>query len=127
MLRKTNKDVLCKAKWLQVFGENKRKTIWKTIHSGVIDNWDFDIIYKLILNVKTVRKNLYHWRIVPKPACLGCADVGSILDTLFFYCPKNNIFIKNVEPIFKKRFGNDFKLNLYRVNISKQFIFAINY
>ena len=92
-LRKTNKDVLCKAKWEKAFGENvKWKTIWKTIHSGVIDNWDFDIIYKLIHKVSAVRKNLYHWRIVPTPACLACADVGSVLHT-FFYCPKTNIFI----------------------------------
>ena len=101
MLRKTNKDVLCKAMWEKPFGENiKWKTIWKTIHSEVTDNWDFDIIYKLIHKVIAVGKNLYHWRIVPTPACLGCADLGSVLHT-FFHCPKIKTFIKNVEPIFK--------------------------
>ena len=105
ILRKTNKDILCKAKRENVFGKNiKWKTIWKTIHSGVIDNWDFDRIYKLIRKVSAVRKNLYHWRIVPTPAYLGCANVGSILHT-FFYCPKTKNVIKNIEPIFKKHFG----------------------
>ena len=32
------------------------KNIWKAIHSGLIDNWDLNIIYKLI---SVVRKNLY--------------------------------------------------------------------
>ena len=109
MLRKTNKDILCKAKMKKVFGENvKWKTIWKTIHSGVIDNWDFDIIYKLIHKISAVRKNLYHWRIVPTPVCIACADMGSVLHT-FFYCPKTKFFIKNVEPIFNKLFGNNLK------------------
>ena len=87
MLRKTNKGVLCKAKWEKVFGEN----------------------IKLIHKVSVVRK-----RIVPTPACIGCTDVGSILHT-FFYCPKTKTFITNVEPIFNKLFGNEFKLNLYRI------------
>ena len=36
-----NKDVLCKAKWENMFGD---QIIWKTIHSGLIDNWDLNII-----------------------------------------------------------------------------------
>ena len=61
ILTKTNKDVLCKAKWENVFGDKINwKTIWKTIHAGLIDNWDLNIIYKLIHQVIAVRKNLYH-------------------------------------------------------------------
>ena len=41
ILTKTNTVELCKAKWEHVFGE---KIIWKTIHSGLIDNWDLNII-----------------------------------------------------------------------------------
>ena len=67
ILTKTD-TVLCKAKWKHVFGE---KIIWKTIHSGLIDNWDLNIIYKLIHQVIAVRKNLYlYWRIAPTPECL---------------------------------------------------------
>ena len=66
-----------------VFGENiKWKTIWKTIHSGVIDIWDFDITYKLILNISAVRKNLYHWTIVPTPECLGSCTHSSTAQKL---------------------------------------------
>ena len=39
MLMKTNKYILCQANWEYVFFKN----IWKTIHSGVIDNWNFDV------------------------------------------------------------------------------------
>ena len=60
ILTKTNTEVLCKAKWKHVFGD---KIIWKTIHSGLIDNWDLNIIYKLMNQVIAVRKNIYHWRI----------------------------------------------------------------
>ena len=61
MLKKTNKDVLCKAKWENLFGENiKWETMWKTIHSGLIENWDFDVIYKLIHKVIAVRRNLHY-------------------------------------------------------------------
>ena len=86
--------------------------IWKTIHSGLIDNWDLTIIYKLIHQVIAVRKNLYHWRIVPTPECLACSDVDSVLHA-FFYCAKTNNFIKQVEPIFKNLLGDNFKLNVY--------------
>ena len=54
MLRKMNKDVLCKAKWEKVFGENVK---WKTIHSGVIDNWELltqEIIYMLSLQFRVL-------------------------------------------------------------------------
>ena len=36
-----------------VFGN---KINWKTIHAGLIDNWDLSIIYKLIHQVIAVRK-----------------------------------------------------------------------
>ena len=91
------------------------KNIWKTIHSGLIDNWDLNIIYKLIHQVIAVRKNLYlYWRIAPTPECRECSDVDSVLHA-FFYCAKTNNFIKQVEPIFKKRFGDNFKLNVYLI------------
>ena len=54
MLRK---DVLCRAKWETVFGININwNNILKTTQPGVIDNWDFNIIYKLIHKVIAVRK-----------------------------------------------------------------------
>ena len=85
ILTKINKDVLCKVKWENVFGDKINwKNIWKTIHAGLIDNWDLNIIYKLIHQVIAVRKNLYHWRIVPTPECLECLD----MDSAFFYCAK---------------------------------------
>ena len=113
ILTKTNTEVLCKAKWEHVFGDKIIwKNIWKTIHSGLIDNWDLNIIYKLIHQVIAVRKNLYHWRIAPTPECLECSDVDSVLHA-FFYCTKTNNFIKQAEPIFKKPFGDNFKLNVY--------------
>ena len=84
MLKKTNKDVLCKAKWENLFGDNINwKTIWKTIHSGLIENWDFDVIYKLIHKVIAVRKNLHYWRIVSSPSCLECDDRGLSLARFF--------------------------------------------
>ena len=113
ILTKTNTEVLCKAKWETVFGDKIIwEYIWKTIHSGLIDNWDLTIIYKLIHQVIAVRKNLYHWRIVPTPECLACSDVDSVLHA-FFYCAKTNNFIKQVEPIFKNLLGDNFKLNVY--------------
>ena len=115
ILTKTNKDVICKAKWENVFGDKINwKHIWKTIHVGLIDNWDLNIIYKLIHQVIAVRKNLYHWRIVPTPECLECLDVDSVLHA-FFYCAKTKIFSKHVEPIFKKPFGDNFQLNVYLI------------
>ena len=115
ILTKTNKDVLCKAKWEHVFGDKiKWKNIWKTIHAGLIDNWDLCIIYKLIHQVIAVRKDLYHWRIVPTPECLECSDVDSVLHD-FFFCAKTKKIIKHVEPIFKKRFGDNFQLNVYLI------------
>ena len=111
MLRKTNKDVLCQAKWEKVFGDKINwKNIWKTIHSCVIDYWDFNIIYKLIHKVIAVRKHVYHWMIVPTPECLGCSHLDTVLQAVLK--PKQKI-IKQVEPIFKKRFGDNFKLNVY--------------
>ena len=56
ILPNTNKDVLCKAKWENVFGDKINwKNIWKTIHAGLIDNWDLNIIYKLINQVIAVQ------------------------------------------------------------------------
>ena len=57
ILTKTNTEVLCKAKWEHVFGDKIIwKHIWKTIHSGLIDNGDLNIIYKLIHQVIALRK-----------------------------------------------------------------------
>ena len=84
ILPKTNKEVLCKAKWENVFGD---KINWKNIHAGLIDNWDLNIIYQLINQVIAVRKNLYHWRIAATPICRECSDVDSVLHE-FFYCAK---------------------------------------
>ena len=50
-----------------------------TIHSGLIGNCDFNIIYKLIHKVTAVTNNLYHWRIVPTPECFECSDVDTVL------------------------------------------------
>ena len=121
MLKKTNKDVLCKAKWENLFGENiKWETIWKTIHSGLIENWDFDVIYKLIHKVIAVRRNLHYWRIVSSPSCLECGDGDSVLHA-FFHCKKTKQFTKQAEPLFKKLFGKHFKLNAFKI------IFGIQY
>ena len=51
ILTKTNAKVLCKAKWENVFGD---KISWTNINSGLIDNWDLNIIYKLIHQVIAV-------------------------------------------------------------------------
>ena len=57
ILTKTNTEVLYKAKWEHVFGDKIIwENIWKTIHSGLIDTWDLNIIYKLIHQVIAVRK-----------------------------------------------------------------------
>ena len=118
MLKKTNKDVLCKAKWENLFGENiKWETIWKTIHSGLIENWDFDVIYKLIHKLIAVRRNLHYWRIVSSPSCLECGDGDSVLHA-FFHCKKTKQFTKQAEPLFKKRLG---ELNAFKI------IFGIQY
>ena len=92
------------------------KLIWKTIHSWLIDNWDLNIIYILIHQVIAVRKNLYlYWRIAPTPECRKSSDVDSVLHA-FFYCAKTNNFIKQVEPIFKKHFGDNYiYLNIYLI------------
>ena len=53
ILTKTNTEVLCKE---NVFGDKIIwENIWKTIHSGLIDNWDLNIIYKLINQVIAVQ------------------------------------------------------------------------
>ena len=110
MLKKTNKDVLCKAKWENLFGDNINwKTIWKTIHSGLIENWDFDVIYKLIHKVIAVRKNLHYWRIVSSPSCLECGGEDSVLHA-FFHCKKTKQFIKQAEPLFKKTLWQTFQI-----------------
>ena len=121
MLKKTNKDVLCKAKWENLFGDNINwKTIWKTIHSGLIENWDFDVIYKLIHKVIAVRKNLHYWRIVSSPSCLECGDEDSVLHA-FFHCKKTKQFIKQAEPLFKKLFGKHFKFNAFKITFGMQY------
>ena len=51
---------------------------------------------------------------MPTPECLECSDVDSVLQA-FFYCAKNYFFIKHVEPIFKKPFGDNFQLNVYLI------------
>ena len=121
MLKKTNKDVLCKAKWENLFGDNINwKTIWNTIHSGVIENWDFDVIYKLIHKVIAVRKNLHYWKIVSSPSCLECGGEDSVLHA-FFHCKKTKQFIKQAEPLFKKLFGKHFKFNAFKITFGMQY------
>ena len=51
---------------------------------------------------------------MPTPECRECSDVDSVLYA-FFYCAKKPPFIKHVESIFKKRFGDNFKLNIYLI------------
>ena len=59
ILTKTNKDVLCKAKWENVFGDKINwKNSWKTIHARLSDNWDLNIIYKLIHQVLQYEKSI---------------------------------------------------------------------
>ena len=82
ILTKTNKDVLCKAKWENVSGDKINR---KTIHAGLIDNWDLNIIYKLIHQVLQYEK-------IYTTGGLECSDVDSVLHA-FFYCAKNNFFI----------------------------------
>ena len=58
-------------------------------------------------------EKLYHWKIVPTPECFECSDVNTVLHA-FFYCTKTNNFVKQAEPILKKRtFGDNVKLNVY--------------
>ena len=123
MLKKTKKDVLCKAKWENLFGENiKWETTWKTINSGLIENWDFDLIYKLIHKVIAVRRNLHYWKIVFSQACLECGDGDSVLHVFFFfYCKKTKQFTKQAEPLFKKHFGKHFKLNAVKIIFGMQY------
>ena len=55
------------------------------------------------------------------PECLDLSDVDSVLHAVF-YCPKTpQKFIKQVEPIFNKHFGDNFKSNGYIIG------FAITY
>ena len=76
-------------------------------------------MYKLIHKVIAVRKNVYHWRIVPTLACLECAEVETVLHAVSL--PQTQTFIENIEPIFQKLFGKHFKLNLYKI------VFVITY
>ena len=106
MLKKTNKDVLCKAKWQNLFGNNINwKTIWKTIHSGLIANWDFDVIYKLIHKVIAVRKNLHYWRIVSSP-CVSNAAARTQSCTLFSTARKQNNLLNRRSLYSKNSLAN---------------------
>ena len=69
----------------------KWKEVWQTLNSGVIENYDFDMIYKMIRNVTAVRKNLYDWKIEPTPNCHFCNGVDSVLHA-FFHCSKTKYF-----------------------------------
>ena len=114
-LTKTNKEALCKTKWGNVLSETINwDKVWKTINTNLIEHSDFDIIFKLIHYVIAVRKHLCDWKIAPTPECLVCDEVDSVLHA-FFHCPKTKQFIDNIEYIFKQLFGNDFKLNEYKV------------
>ena len=125
MLKKTNKDVLCKAKWENLFGENiKWETIWKTIHSGLIENWDFDVIYKLIHKVIAVRRNLHYWKIVSSPSCLECGDGDSVLHAFFTARNQNNL-LNRPSLYLKKHFGKHFKLNAFKIIFGIQYKVAI--
>ena len=115
LLDRTQKDASYKTKWENIFTETiKWKEVWQTLNSGVIENYDFDMIYKMIRNVTAVRKNLYDWKIEPTPNCLFCNDVDSVLHA-FFHCSKTKYFIKQIEVIFQKLLGKKFKLNAYRM------------
>ena len=72
ILTKTNKDVLCKAKWKNVFGDKINwKNSRKTIHAGLIDNWDLNIIYKLIHQVLQYEKIYTTGGSCPRPNVLN--------------------------------------------------------
>ena len=72
ILTKTNKDVLCKAKWENVFGDKINwKNSWNTIHAGLIDNWDLNIIYKLIHQVLQYEKIYTTGGSCPRPNVLN--------------------------------------------------------
>ena len=88
------------------------ETYFKTIRSGLIKNCDLDVIHKLIHNVIAVRKSYTTGRSYTHH--LKCGDVNMVPRPLFCY-PKAEIFIKNIESIFQKPFGNNFKLNLYTI------------
>ena len=49
---------------------------------------------------------------MPTPECLEWSDEDSVLHA-FFYCAKTKHFIKHVDPILKKHFGDNFQLNVY--------------
>ena len=110
ILTETNKDVLCMAKWENVFGDKINWTnSWKTIHAGLIDNWDLNIIYKLIHQVLQCEKIYTTGGSCQRPNVLN-------VRTWTRSCAKNYIFfIKHVEPIFKKLFGDNFQLNVYLI------------
>ena len=57
---KTQKDASFKSKWENVFTESINwKEVWQTLKSGIIKNYDYDLIYKIYRNATAVRKHLY--------------------------------------------------------------------
>ena len=121
LLNRTQKDASFKTKWENVFTETiNLKEVWHTLNSGIIENYDYDLIYKMIRNVIAVRKHLNDWKIETTPNCIVCNGIDSDLYA-FFHCPKTKYFIKQLEGTFKNFFGKKFKLNAYRM------IFGIKY
>ena len=115
LLHRTQKDASFKTKWENVFTETINwKEVWHTLNSGIIENYDYDLIYKMIRNFIAVRKHLNDWKIEPTPNCIFCNGVDSVLHA-FFHCPKTKYFIKQIEVTFKNLFGKKFKLNAYRM------------
>ena len=99
------KRVLDKINW---------KNSWKTIHAGLIDNWDLNIIYQLIHQVLQCEKIYTTGGSCPRPNVLNVRTwTRSCMP--FSIARKTFFFIKHVEPIFKKRFGDNFQLNVYLI------------
>ena len=45
LLHRTKKDASFKTKWENIFIETiNRKEVWQTLNSGLIENYDFDVI-----------------------------------------------------------------------------------
>ena len=113
LLHRTQKDASYKTNLENIFTETiKWKEVWQPLNSGDIENYDIDMIYKIIRNVTAMQKQLYDWKIEPTPKCLFCNSVDSVLHA-FFHCSKTKYFIKQIEVIFHKPFGKKFKLNAY--------------
>ena len=84
LIYRTQNDASFKTKWENIFTETiKWKEVWQTLNSGVIQNYDYDMIYEMIRNIIAVQKNLHDWKIEPTPNYVFCNSVDSVLHAFF--------------------------------------------